>query len=285
MVKTIGNPLTWTARNLADAAKHVSHTVENIGGEETATPRIQTLTTSDIRDALRKGYEDFKAVRADVMYICLIYPVLGLLLAAVGFNADLLPLVFPVAAGFALIGPLAAVGLYEISRRREAGQKVTWLAAIDVIRSPNFGAVVVLGLYLMAIFVAWVVVAHFIWYLTLGPTQPENLSAFLTGVLTTSAGWAMAGIGIAVGFCFAVVVLATSVVGFPLLIDHNIGVPAAVHTSYQVFRRNPRVILTWGLVVTGLLMAGSIPAFTGLIIVLPLLGHATWHLYRHAIRF
>lgn len=285
MVKTIGNPLTWTVHGLADAAGHIAHSVERIGGAETVTPKIQILTTDDLRDALRMGYKDFLAVRADVMFICLIYPVIGMLLVGVASNMNLLPLVFPLIAGFALLGPFAAVGLYEVSRRREQGEDVSWLAALDVVRSPNFAAIMVLGLYLAALFVAWLVVANMIWSLTLGPVPPESLSGFLSDVFTTGAGWAMIVIGVAVGFCFALAVLATGVVSFPLLLDHNIGVPAAVVTSYHVFRENPRVIATWGLIVAALLVLGTIPAFIGLIIVLPILGHATWHLYRRAIRF
>lgn len=285
MVKTIGNPLSWAARGFIGTARQVSQTVERIGGEVDITPETMLLTSDDLRDALRLGYADFKAARADVMFICLIYPVIGVLLAAVGFNASLLPVIFPVAAGFALLGPLAAVGLYEVSRRREKGEDVSWLAALGVIRSPNFGAVFVLGLYLAALFFAWIVVAHFIWLITLGPEQPETVSAFLTDVFTTGAGWAMIVVGIGVGFCFALAVLATSVVSFPLLLDRNVGVPVAVATSYRVFRENPREILTWGFIVAALLVLGSIPAFIGLVIVLPVLGHATWHLYRRAVRF
>ncbi len=284
MVKTIGNPLSWSARGLMNAAGHVTHTVERIGGEEKITPEVRSLTTDDIRHALRLGYDDFAAARSDVMLICLIYPAIGVLLAAVGFNANLLPVVFPVAAGFALVGPLAAVGLYEVSRRRERGEDVSWLSALEVVRSPNFGAIMALGLYLAAFFVAWIVVAHSIWLLTLGPVAPASVQAFLTDVFTTGAGWAMIVIGMAVGFCFALAVLATSVLSFPLLLDHNVGVPTAVVTSYRVFRRNPRVIALWGLLVAALLLIGSIPAFLGLIVVLPLLGHATWHLYRRAVQ-
>ena len=256
MVKTIGNPLTWTARGLAGAAEHVTHSVQRIGGEKKLVPEILPMTTQDIRDALRLGYADFMAARADVMFICLIYPAIGVLLAGIALNANTLQLVFPVSAGFALVGPLAAVGLYEVSRRRENGEDATWIAALDVIRSPNLSAIVVLGLYLAALFVAWIVVAHFIWILTLGPMQPESASAFLTEVFTTGAGWAMIVIGVAVGFCFALVVLATSVVSFPLLLDQNIGVPTAVVTSYRVFRKNPRIISTWGLLVATLLILG-----------------------------
>lgn len=285
MVKTIGNPLSWTARGLAGAAGHVTHSVERIGGDEHVVPKVQKLTTDDIRAALRQGYEDFMAVRADVMFIAIVYPAIGVLLAGFAFNSDLLPLLFPLAAGFALVGPFAAVGLYEVSRRREAGEEVSWLAALDVVKSPNFGAIIVLGLYLGIIFMAWLVVAHIIWLVTLGPTPPASASAFLADVFTTGAGWAMIVVGMAVGFCFALAVLATSVVSFPLLLDHNIGVPAAIITSVEVFRENPRVVLTWGFVIALLLLVGSIPAFIGLIVVLPLLGHATWHFYRRAITF
>lgn len=143
----------------------------------------------------------------------------------------------------------------------------------------------ILGLYLAALFLIWVVAAHAIWLLTLGPVPPASVAAFATDVLTTGAGWAMIIVGMAVGFCFALVALVTSVVSFPLLVDHNIGVPAAVATSVEVFKKNPQVIATWGLIVAALLFLGSLPAFVGLVIVLPILGHATWHLYRSAIRF
>lgn len=285
MAKTIGNPLSWTARALTDAIHHVTQSVERIGGEEDAAPDIMALTNKDIRIALQRGWEDFQAVRSDVMFIGLIYPVIGLIMIGVSFNMNLLPLVFPVAAGFALLGPVCAVGLYEVSRRREQGEEVSWLSALGVIKSPSFGAVLILGLYLAAVFAAWIIVAHFIWYVTLGPEQPDSLSGFVQQVLYTGAGWTLIVTGIAVGFCFALIVLATSVVSFPLLLHRNVGVPRAVHTSYQVFRKNPKVVFTWGVVIALLLLIGSIPALIGLIIVLPLLGHATWHFYKRAVRF
>ncbi|MBJ3762208.1 DUF2189 domain-containing protein [Maribius pontilimi] len=283
MAKTIGNPLSWTAHRLADASGHIAHSVGRIGGDERIEPRIRAMTLQDIRQVLRAGLDDFGALRTDVMFIVLMYPIIGVLLVFFASNANLMHLVFPMIAGFALIGPFTAVGLYEVSRRRERGEQVSWLAALGVVRSPNFAAIVVLGLYLAAIFVVWIVVAHLVWAATLGPVAPDGVSAFLEAVFTTSAGWAMIVIGTFVGFCFALAVLVTSVISFPLLLDHNVGVPTAVVTSYRVFRRNPRVILAWGLTVAVLLLLGSIPAFVGLIIVLPVLGHATWHLYRRAI--
>ena len=285
MVETIGNPLSWTLRNLAGAAGHITHSIEAVGGEEHVTPRVRTLGVADLRAALRNGYADFTAARTDVMFICLVYPAIGILLAAFGLNMNMLPVLFPVAAGFALVGPFAAVGLYEVSRQREMGAEISWLSALGVIRSPNFGAILVLGLYLAVLFVAWIVVAHTIWLLTLGPLPPQSVSTFLSELFTTWGGWAMIGLGVSVGFCFALAILVTSAVSFPLLLDRNVGVPTAIATSFRVFRANPGPMLLWGAIVATLLVLGSVPAFIGLIVVLPLLGHATWHLYRRAVTF
>ncbi len=283
MARTIGNPLTWTTSGVAGAARHVARSVGNVGGDESVTLEVRPLTTQDIREALRKGYDDFGAVRTDVMFICLLYPAIGALLVALAFNMDFLHVVFPVAAGFALLGPAAAVGLYEVSRQREAGQEASWLTAFEVIGSPNFGAIVAMALYVAALFLAWIVIAHALWMVTLGPMPQGTPGEFLRQVLTTGAGWTMFLVGMAVGFCFALVVLATSAMSFPLLLDHGVGVPTALATSWKVFLANPGVMLTWGVVVAVLLFVGSIPFFLGLIIVFPILGHATWHLYRKAI--
>ncbi len=286
MVKTIGNPLSWGAQALGGAAEHVAETAEHLGSRDT-TPitedRINTLTMDDLREALRKGADDLGAARADVLFLCLIYPIIGLVLFGFGVNMNLLPLLFPLLAGFALLGPIAAVGLYEISRRREAGLPYNWGDALGLIAAPSFGAIVVLGLYLLAVFVAWMLVAAAIHAVTLGGAPPASITGFVDQVFTTGAGWAMMIIGIAVGFCFALLVLATSVVSFPLLLHRDVGVPNAIITSVNVFRKNPRVILAWGLIVATGLVLGAIPALIGLIVVMPLLGHATWHLYRRAI--
>lgn len=286
MVKTIGNPLSWSARALGGAAGHVAEAVEHIGIRDTVpitADRINRLSIDDLREALRKGAEDLGAARSDVLFLCLIYPVIGLVLMGVGLNMNLLHLLFPLMAGFALLGPIAAIGLYEISRRREAGLSPGWGDALSVISSPSFGAILALGLYLLGIFVLWMLTAAEIYAVTLGGSPPASLTHFLTQVFTTGAGWTMIAVGMAVGFGFALLVLATSVVSFPLLLDRDVGLPNAVVTSVLVFRKNPRVILTWGLIVAAGLVLGSLPALIGLVLVMPLLGHATWHLYRRAI--
>ncbi len=283
MPETIGNPLSWVFSTIGSAFGHVASVVSAVRSEPTELPQIRTLTMADLRTALRKGWEDLFAFRSDVVFVCLLYPVIGALLAALAVQGNLIYLFFPALSGFALTGPIAAVGLYEMSRRRENGEETNWLAYLDVIKSPKFGGIVVLGLFHVVVFAVWIMVANLIYDATLGPVPPTSLLSFATDVLTTPAGWAMTVVGIGVGFCFAVVVLAISVVSFPMLLDREVSLPTAVVTSVQVALKNPRPIGAWGLIVAVMLALGSVPALLGLVIVLPLLGHATWHLYRAAV--
>jgi uncharacterized membrane protein len=170
-----------------------------------------------------------------------------------------------------------------MSRRREAGDNPDWLDAFGVIRSPSLGAIVVLGGYLAALFIAWIVAANMIYALTLGPEPPTSIMQFVQDVFTTGAGWVMILLGTVTGGLFAFAALATSLVSFPLLLDRRVGLPVAVVTSYRVLRSSPVVTLSWGAIVGALLALGSIPMLMGLIVVVPVLGHATWHLYRRAV--
>jgi uncharacterized membrane protein len=283
MVQTIGNPLSWTAKVFGRGIRHLEEGTSELGGDDDTAIVIRHIGIEDLRFALRKGFEDFQELRSDAIFIVLIYPIIGVLLVLFASNADLLPMVFPMVSGFALLGPLAAVGLYEMSRRRELGLDTGWVHAFSVIGSPSFVPILVLGGYLVVLFTAWMLCANWIYALTLGPEAPVSLTAFVSDVLTTGTGWVMIIVGCFVGFVFAATVLATSVVSFPLLIDHHIGVPKAVVTSIRITRENPFTIAVWGAIVAGLLGIGMITMFLGLIIILPVLGHATWHLYRRAV--
>lgn len=285
---TIRNPIEWGADQLHDAGVALKHAGEAVQGEQgqddtLAHPQVRRIEIADLKAVLAKGVEDFGANRTDVVFLVLIYPVIGLLLARAAFNFELLPMLFPLLSGFALLGPVAAIGLYEMSRRREQNLPASWGSAFGVIASPSFGAVVTLGLVLVGIFFLWLAAAQGIFYLTLGPEAPASFAAFLGDVFTTSAGWAMIVLGVGIGFLFAVLVLAISVVSFPLLLDRKVGVAAAIGTSLRAVRANPVPMAAWGLIVAGGLVLGSLPALIGLIVVMPVLGHATWHLYRRVV--
>lgn len=283
MVKTIGNPLSWTAKIFGLSAQEAGEVTREFAGKDTGPIDIRKLDISDLRIALRNGTDDFLAFRTDVIFLIAVYPVIGFLLVRFFSNSELLPLVFPLISGFALVGPIAAIGLYELSRQREKGLEVGWGDAFAFLRSPSLAPIVVLGGGLLAIFLVWMYAASLIYHLTLGPEPPTSAAAFARSIFTTGAGWVMLIGGVAVGFLFAAAVMAISVVSFPLLLDRHVGLPRAVVASVNVTRQNPIAVGTWGLIVVLLLGVGVMTLFLALIVVLPILGHATWHLYRRAI--
>lgn len=288
----IRNPLEWgwehlkqTGQAVGSAAQTMEGTWEDRATEDRAagSPTVQRLQAADIGDALARGFRDFGACRTDVVMLCLLYPIAGLVISRMAFDYGMLALVFPLIAGFALIAPLFGVGLYEISRRRERGLETSWTDAFAVVRSPAIGSIMVMGLLLLAIFCLWLFAANFLYTVTLGPDAPVSAAAFARDALTTPAGWTMTIVGIGVGFLFALAVLVIGVVSFPLLLDRNVGVGTAIATSVRVVRANPGPMAMWGLIVAASLAVGAIPLLIGLAIVLPVLGHATWHLYRKAV--
>ena len=282
----IRNPIEWGYDQIRLTAAAVGSAGRAVRGHTPveAPPAVRRIAIGDLRDVLARGFDDFGASRADVIFLCVVYPVVGLVLARLIVGYEVLPLLFPIVSGFALIGPVAAVGLYEISRRREQGMTVTWADAFGVARSPSYAAIALLGLLLLAIFLAWLGAAWAIYRLTLGPAGPASALDFVRDVVTTPAGWALAAIGIGVGFLFAVLALAVSVVSFPLLLDRDVGLIGAVGTSVRAVAANPGPMAAWGMIVAGGLVLGSLPAFLGLVVVMPVLGHATWHLYRKVVQ-
>lgn len=286
-MRTIRNPVEWTgsqvmhaAHGIAATGRALHHAVETL---HSPAPAVQRISVGDLREVLAKGFADAGAYRSDVFFLVVVYPLLSYVMARIAFGMNLLPLLFPLASGFALVGPAAAVGLYEMSRRREQGLDVSWRNALDVIERPAIGGILMLGVILTGIFFAWLAVAWTIFESTMGPALPESLGQFLRDVLTTDGGHLMMVYGLGAGFLFALLAMSISVVAFPLMVDRDIGFDSAVRTSCKAVMANPGPMAAWGLIVAAVLVLGSIPLFIGLVVALPVLGHATWHLYRKLV--
>ncbi|MGV3635035.1 MAG: DUF2189 domain-containing protein [Pseudorhodoplanes sp.] len=249
-----------------------------------ALPVIRRIGLPDLRDALEKGWDDFKAWPTHAVFLCIIYPIIGLVLAGMALGYSVLPILFPLAAGFALLGPVAALVMYELSRRRERGEPLSLRAALGVFRSPSFPAIVAIGLMLMGLFLLWLAIARQLYQSLFGVyAAPDAIGSFLRQVFTTDAGWELIIYGNLIGFMFALVAFCLTVISFPLLLDRDVGAATALLTSVRAVMINPVVMAAWGLIVAVMLLLGSLPAFIGLAVVMPVLGHATWHLYRKLV--
>ncbi|GAY24594.1 DUF2189 domain-containing protein [Sphingobium fuliginis] len=246
---------------------------------------IRTITFDDLRVALRQGWDDFLAKRGDLVFIGFIYPIIVALAIMSASRMSILPLIFPLVAGAILLGPAFASGFYELARRREAGLDARWRHFLDVIRKPGGSALFDLTCVLALLFMAWMATAWFIYHATLEnvPGSTSSVGAFLSAIFGTSQGWQMIVLGNLVGFGFALLTLAVSVVSFPMAVDKPVSWGVAMRTSCRVAWHNPVTVATWGLIVVALLVLGALPALVGLAVVLPVLGYATWHLYTRAV--
>ena len=273
------------------------------GTYRSAQPIVRKIGVADLRDVLARGLADFNAVPTHVIIIVVIYPIVMLVSARLIAGYDILPLIFPLLAGYTLVGPLVAIGMYEMSRRREQGLDVSWRHAFGVLRSPSIRAIGTLGLVLMVIYFVWLGAALAIYALNFGdpaPTSiaefagqvftlnfggaaPESIMEFVRLVFTTPSGWTLIIVGSTVGFLFAAVVLTLSVVSFPMILDRDVGAVTAMQTSVRAVLANPMIMAIWGFIVAAIMLIGSLPFFIGLAVALPVIGHASWHLYRKVV--
>ncbi len=253
------------------------------GNPATDMPAIRKLTIADIRLALTAGWADYRARRGELLLLPLIYVVVGVLAALLAFRSDLLPLLFPVAAGFALVGPIAAAGFHELARRREAGEQSGWNHFFDPLNGRSRWPLIGLALMAGGLFLAWLWVALALHGATLGPLGVGGPQDFLGRIFGTPEGRTLLIAGNALGFLFAIGALVMLTFSVPLVVDRGTDPVTAVMMSIRIFLNSPGPVLGWGLVVAAILLVASIPLFVGLMVALPLLGYATWHLYTRAV--
>jgi uncharacterized membrane protein len=239
---------------------------------------VRKIGLADLKDSLAKGIDDSLAMPTFHVFLVLTYPI-----ALIWLTGYALPLLFPLTAGFALVGPFAGIGLYEMSRRRELGLDTSWGPVLDVVRS-RILSILPVAMLLLVIFVSWVFAAQSLFMSLFGTAPPKSFIALVTTLLATPEGWALIGLGSAIGFVFAVVALSISVVSFPLLLDRDVGALVAVQTSVRSVLANPFTMAVWGLIIAAVLAIGLLLLFVGLAVAVPILAHASWHLYRRVVK-
>jgi uncharacterized membrane protein len=250
-----------------------------------SAPHIRHITLADLRIALARGWQDFSDTPTQLIFLGVIYTLVGLIAGRWASGGRLLPLFWPLVAGLTLLGPVTALGLYEISRQRERGRDTSWLTAFDALRSPGLFSLGVMAVYLLALFVAWIIAAQWLWNGIMGSLpQPNSIGELVNLVFNTSEGWRLLFWGNLVGLFFALAAFVMTVVSFPMELDAPSDPGTAMATSFRAVMKNPVPMLAWGLIVAVLVFLACLPAFIGLAVVMPWLGHSTWHLYRRVVQ-
>lgn len=252
--------------------------------ETTAAPptEIRHLTSADLRASLHAGWQDLCRAPLYGLFFSAVYVAGGWLLWWALTTAGQVWWTIPVTLGFPLLGPFVAVGFYEISRRLETGQPLDWPGVLGVILRQRDRQIAPIAAVIVVFFLFWNFLAHMIFALFMGLQVMTNISSSYEAFLTAN-GLAMMAVGSAVGAVFSALLFSMTVVALPMLLDREVDFVTAMLTSLGVVARNPVVMLGWGLLIAVLLFAAMLPAFLGLFVVLPLLGHASWHLYRRAL--
>jgi uncharacterized membrane protein len=244
---------------------------------------VRRITWGDLLHSLKAGYDDFLEVPTHVVWVALIYAVVCLFLITGTLHYPMLPLAFPITAGLALVAPVAASSLYELSRCRESKLSYSLTHALRIVHSPSLGAIIVFGLLLVAICLTWLWIANASYTALFGTEGTTFFARLVDKLLKTPIEWSVIVIETALGCVFAGLLFTMSVFALPLLIDRDVGTVVALLTSIRVVAANPAMMARWGLIVMVLLVIGAMPLFVCWSVVVPVLGHESWHLYRRAI--
>lgn len=247
-------------------------------------PIILHVEWVDIRESLLAGARDFWAAPLFGLFFALVYVAGGWLMVWAFTAQGQMCWVLPASAGFPILGPFIACGLYEVSRRLQAGEALGWRAVLTSILRQKDRQIPAMAAVIVVFFLFWNFLAHMLFALFLGNAVMLNISSSIA-VFLSPAGLAMLGLGSVVGAVFAMLLYAMTVVALPMLMVREVDFVTAMLTSAALVRESPVVMLGWGAIISAALFAAMLPAFAGLFIVLPLLGHATWHLYTRAVEW
>jgi uncharacterized membrane protein len=247
-----------------------------------AMPEIRTIGVGDLRHALAAGWADFRKAPSFGLGIAALFTIGGIVILLQLTVLEQSWLILPVAVGFPLIGPFVVVGLYEVSKRLEAGETPDWNGVLGRIFRQRDGQIPSIAFIVTFFFGIWFYMAHLVFALFFGLSAMTNISSSWE-VLLEPNGIAMLAVGSAVGGALAFVLYAISVVSFPLLFDRQVDFVTAMITSVSAVLRNFVVMMLWAALISALTLVAMVPLFLGLLIVLPVLGHATWHLYRRVV--
>lgn len=245
-------------------------------------PVVRRIAVADVAEALVQGLRDFQAAPLYGLAFGALYAAGGLLIVLSVTALGMSYLAYPLGAGFALLGPFVAVGLYEVSRRREAGQRSSPRDIWNAMKGRS--EIAWMAFVTLFVFIMWMYQVRFLMALFLGLNASfSSLQQFITVVLTTSQGLLFLLVGNVIGAALSLILFSLTVVSFPLLLDRDVDFVTAMITSVRAVATNPVPMIGWAAVVVVLLIVSSLPMFLGLLVTLPVLGHATWHLYRRVV--
>lgn len=245
-------------------------------------PEINEVDVSDLKASLALGWQDFRRAPLYGLVFSAVYVLGGWLITWAMTTKGQVWWTLPASAGFPILGPFIACGYYEISRRLEAGERLSVGEVFGVILRQKDRQIPAIAAVIVVYFLFWNFLSHMIFALFLGHATMTNVSTSLA-VFLSPQGLMMLAFGTAVGAAFATLLFCLTVVSLPMLLDREVDFVTAMLTSFALVRENPRVMLGWGALIAVCLFVGMVPAFLGLFVVLPLFGHASWHLYRRAI--
>jgi len=246
-------------------------------------PVVRTITFSDITDAIGAGLRDFQRAPVYGLTFGILYCLGGIMTVLSASALNMPYLSYPIAAGFALVGPLVAIGLYEVSRLIERGEPLGWSRIIGTVLRQSGKEIGWMSFVVLFVLMMWMYQVRLLLALFLADETMGTMREFLQVVLTTPQGWTFLAVGHVIGAVLSLLMFSLTVVSFPILLDRNVDFITAMITSVRAVMKNPTPMIVWAGIIVATLICASVPFFVGLIIVLPVLGHTSWHLYRKLV--